>query len=111
LVPIIVDISLPQAFGRVRRVSGDFPPDDLLRNIYRNINFDQPGARQDFDPDLSFREIKVERLDNGTVKLSFKLDRPAHYLHWHIERRQSFGRRTTLLRQMQLTPPQYPIGP
>lgn len=108
--PTILDLSVPKAFTRIRKVSGDFPPDDILRNINRDLNFDQVGPRQDLDPALTFQETKLERLDNGSLRLRFKIDKPAYFLHWHIERRQSFGRRSTLMREQHAAPINQPFG-
>lgn len=99
-VPTIVDINAPEAFGRIRKVSGEFPPDDLSRRLRRELDFDRPGPRQDFDPDMTFKEAKVERRDDESIVITFTLEKIAHYLHWHIEKRQSFGRRSTIMRRM-----------
>ena len=98
--PTVVDLSMPDAFGRLRKVSGDFPSDDLARRIQRELDFDIPGPRQDFDPAMNFKEAKIERREDGSIELKFTLEKVAKYLHWHVEKRQSFSRRTTLLKRM-----------
>lgn len=98
--PTIVDISAPEAFGRIRKVSGEFPPDNLARRLQRELEFDHPGPTQDFDPDMTFKDTKISRQEDGSIIIEFKLDKAAAYLHWHVEKKQSFGRRVTLLKRM-----------
>ena len=99
-VPTLVDLSAPEAFGRIRKSSGEFPGDDLDRLIRRNLDFDISSPSQDFDPDMNLEEAKITKQEDESILIEFKIKKKAMYIHWHVEKRQSFGRRTTLLRQL-----------
>ena len=99
-VPTLVDLSAPESFGRIRQSVGEFPGDDLTRIIRRTIDFDIPAPSQDFDPDMNLAEASISRQEDQSLLISFKLEKQAKYLHWHIEKRHSFGRRTTLFKRI-----------
>lgn len=99
-VPTLVDLSAPESFGRIRQSVGEFPGDDLTRLIRRTIDFDTPAPSQDFDPEMNLSEASIKRQEDQSLIISFKLEKQAKYLHWHIEKRHSFGRRTTLLKRI-----------
>ncbi len=98
--PTLVDLSAPESFGRIRKITGDLPVSDLTLRLRRDLDFDQPGPNLDYDHNMTFKEAKVRRQEDGSIVLEFKLDQAASYLHWHVEKRQSFGRRTTLLKRI-----------
>ncbi len=99
-VPTLVDLSAPEAFGQIRKSSGVFPSDNLNRLIRRNLDFDIPSPSQDFDSEMNIEDAKLAKQEDGSIFLSFKIKKEANYLHWHIEERKSFGRRTTLFKRL-----------
>lgn len=99
-VPTLVDVSAPESFGRIRQAVGEFPGDDLNRLIRRTIDFDIPSPSQDFDPDMNLSEASITRQEDQSLLIGFKLEKQAKYLHWHIEKKHSFGRRTTLFKRI-----------
>tara|TARA_R110000868_G_scaffold248282_12_gene504700 strand:+ start:1732 stop:4218 length:2487 start_codon:yes stop_codon:yes gene_type:complete len=99
-IPTLVDLSAPESFGRIRKITGELPISDLSVLIRRDLDFDMPGPNLDYDPAMTFKEAKIKRQEDGSIVLEFKLDQTASFLHWHIEKRQSFGRRTTVLKRI-----------